>query len=256
MEAMLSDLNPVLIDALDLSRPARIADIGCGGGGTSLAIAAAAPQGSVVHGYDISPDLIAAAQERILSQDGSLDFILADAAQLDAPDLAYDRLVSRFGVMFFDDAPSAFANLLSQLKPGGRFAFAVWGKPQDNPWMTALLAAASDLIEIERPAPDSPGPFRYGDAEQFVSVLNQAGFTDLGVEEWDGSIRLGGGMTSAEAAQFALESFSIGDQIAAQGPDIAAKARDRLADIYAGHLDDGAVSMPAHVHIVSGGRHA
>lgn len=256
MEAMLGVFDPVLIDALDLQENMRIAEIGCGGGGTSLAIAAHAPAGCTVCGFDISPDLIDAARARVSGENGSVSFELADAGRLSPPAEPYDRLVSRFGVMFFDDAPSAFANLHRQLKPGGRIAFAVWASPMDNPWMTGLLVAASEFIEIERPAPDTPGPFRYGDAALLTGLLEGAGFTDLAVQDWRGSISLGGGMSPEDAAAFALDSFSIGEQVREKGADIAQQVCDRLAGIFAENLVEDVVSMPARVHIVTGATQA
>jgi SAM-dependent methyltransferase len=65
MEAMLTPVDAVLVRALHLDAPYRIADIGCGGGGTALEILRRAPAGSVVHGFDISRTLIELARDRI-----------------------------------------------------------------------------------------------------------------------------------------------------------------------------------------------
>jgi len=110
MEAMLAPIDDPLIKALDLDAGYRIADIGCGGGGTTLAIARRAPAGSEVHGYDISPALIEAARARE-PDEPAVAFTLADVGTAPAPDQPYDRLVSRFVIMFYDDPPAAFANL-------------------------------------------------------------------------------------------------------------------------------------------------
>ncbi len=137
MEAMLTPLDEPLIRALNLDAPCRIADVGCGGGGTTLEILRRAPAGSVVHGFDLSPALIELARSRKRSDEPAIAFEIADMATAAAPADAYDRLVSRFGIMFFDDPPTAFANLVRWLAPGGRFAFAVWGPPAENPWITS-----------------------------------------------------------------------------------------------------------------------
>ena len=50
MEAMLAPVDAPLIEALQLDAPYKIADIGCGGGGTTLAIGRCAHVGSTVHG--------------------------------------------------------------------------------------------------------------------------------------------------------------------------------------------------------------
>ena len=45
MEAMLAPVDPVLIQALHLDGPYRIADLACGGGGTTVEILRRAPAG-------------------------------------------------------------------------------------------------------------------------------------------------------------------------------------------------------------------
>ena len=83
-------------------------------------------QRRVVHGFDISPALIELARARKRSDERAIAFEIADMTTATAPEEPYDRLASRFGIMFFDDPPAAFANLVRWLAPGGRFAFAVW----------------------------------------------------------------------------------------------------------------------------------
>src|SRR5262245_54731281 len=97
MEAMLAPVDEPLIRALRLDAPCRIADIGCGGGGTTLRILSLAPTGSVICGFDISQALIDTARARIRSDEGDIAFAVADVATAPEPELPYDRLVSRFG---------------------------------------------------------------------------------------------------------------------------------------------------------------
>src|SRR5215467_7718535 len=151
MEAMLAPVDEPLISALRLDAPYRIADIGCGGGGTTLEILRRAPAGSVVHGFDISQALIDTARSRIRSDDRDVAFAVADVATAPAQESPYDRLVSRFGVMFYDDPPAAFSNLVRWLAQGGRFAFAVWGPQAENPWRTSLREVVAEIIDAPPP---------------------------------------------------------------------------------------------------------
>src|SRR5262245_27450752 len=96
MEATLAPIDEPLIAALHLDRPYTIADLGCGGGGTTVEIRRRAPAGSIVHGYDISPVLIELARSRIRSNDDRISFAIANVAIAPAPSRPYDRLVSRF----------------------------------------------------------------------------------------------------------------------------------------------------------------
>ncbi len=256
MEGMLAPVDEPLIRALQLDAPCRIAEIGCGGGGTALEILRRSPAGSVVHGFDISPALVEVARRRIgLVQPHAIAFETADMATAAPPKGPYDRLVSRFGIMFFDDAPAAFANLVRWLAPGGRFAFAAWGPTADNPWMTGVRDAAAEVVEIPTPDPEGPGAFRYAEADKLLALLARAGFGELAARDWRGQLPLGGGLAPAEAATFALATFaSFGELLAQAGDEALARARQSLTARFSGHQRDGVVQMDARVHIFTGAR--
>ncbi len=254
MEAMLTPVDEPLIAALRLDGAYRIAEVGCGGGGATRAVARRAPAGSVVHGFDIAPGLVEAARRRVPSDDRALRFDVADMAKA-APDAPYDRLFSRFGVMFFDDAPAAFANLSRWLAPRGRFAFAVWGAVTENPWMTTVREVVAGIVELPQPDPTAPGPFRYGNPETLRVLLAHAGFTDLDVTQWRGALPLGGGLSPASAAQFAVAAFAgFGELLAKAGDAALAEARQSLTARFAQHQSEGAVRLDACVQIFTGAR--
>jgi SAM-dependent methyltransferase len=251
MEAMLMPIDEPLIRALQLDAPCRIADIGCGGGGTALEISRRAPAGSVVHGFDISPALIELARGRTRPGESAIGFETADMATATAPAEPYDRLVSRFGIMFFDDAPAAFANLVRWLAPGGRFAFAVWGSPADNPWMTSVREVTASLVDMPSTDPGAAGPFRYAEADKLLALLHRAGVGELDARDWRGALPIGGGLPAADAAKFALASFSSwGELRAATRPP----AHRLLTEPFATHDADGRVAPDASVHPRPGAR--
>ena len=255
MEAMLKPVDEPLIQALKLDRSYRIADIGCGGGATTLAILNRAPEGSGVHGFDIARTLIEAARARVRGEARPIAFEVADMATATPPAGTYERLVSRFGIMFFGEPPAAFANLSGWLAPGGRFAFAAWGRTSENPWFTTVRDAVAELVAIPPPEPEAPGPFRYAEADKLLDLLDGAGFKDLAVGDWRGAIPLGG-LPAAAAANFALAAFSsFGELLAAEGGAALRDARQALTERFARHEQDGVVRMQACVHIFTGARH-
>jgi SAM-dependent methyltransferase len=255
MEAMLTPVDEPLIRALNLDAPCRIADIGCGGGGTTLEILRRAPAGSVVHGFDLSPALIELARSCKRSDERAIGFEIADMATATAPEKPYDRLVSRFGIMFFDDPLAAFANLVRWLAPGGRFAFAVWGRPAENPWMTSVRQVVAEIIPLPTLDPEAPGPFRYAEADKLLILLDRAGYGQLDVGDWRGVLPIGGGLPAAEVADFALASFSsFGELLAEAGNEVLNAARKSLTAHLSRHQRDGAVWMDACVHIFTGAR--
>jgi len=246
MEAMLTPIDTPLIAALNLADRVRIAEIGAGGGATTRAIAAAAP-GSTIEGFDISPDLIEAAKVRVGS---AARFTLADVAVF-RPAERFDRLASRFGVMFFEEPDYAFANLLQWLRPGGTLAFAVWGPGKDIAFMASVREAVAAVIDLPQPDSDLPGPCRYGDPSRLLALLEAAGFRDCAARTWRGDLQVGGGMAPDTAAEFLLASSSAAAPLADAGASEQARARDRLAAVCAANLCDGTVWMPARVEIIT-----
>lgn len=253
LETMLAPIDAPLIEALALDAPARIADLGCGGGATSIAALRQAPAGSIVHGFDLSPALVEIARQRAGAHQASLAFEAADVGTTPPPERPYDRLISRMGVMFFADPFSAFVNLRRWLAPGGRFAFAVWGPLDDNLWMTATRAAVAEATALAPVDPAAPGPFRYADVTTLTALLEQAGFAGIDVGDWRQSLPIGHQPTAAAAARFALAAFSqFSEQLARAGGYASERASQALTAGFARYERAGAVRIPARVHIVSG----
>jgi SAM-dependent methyltransferase len=253
LEPMLAPIDEPLIEALALTAPVRIADVGCGSGATTMHVWRRAPAGSIAHGLDLSPTLIEIARQRRGAHDASVAFEVADMETTAPPQPAFDRLVSRLGVMFFHDPPAAFANLQRWLVPGGRFAFAVWGPVDDNAWIMATRAAVAETLDLPPIDPSAPGPFRYGDVAPLVSLLGNAGFVDVTVTDWRQALPVGGGLPAADAAQFALASFSsFAELLSDAGGDAQARANRALTARFAPYEQEGVVVTPARVHIVTG----
>lgn len=253
MEAMLAPVDAPLIGLLALGGAARIADLACGGGGTTLAVAAAADPGAAVFGYDISPALVMFAQNRATSVDSAPIFAVADSATL-AVATPFDRIVSRFGTMFFTYPPAAFANIARLLAPGGRFAFAVWGPPADNRWMAIVRETIGALVDLPPPPVDVPGPMRYGEVGILLGLLNEAGFCRVEVQDWRGDLAIGGDLEPNAAAQFAIESMSVAQALSDRGPELIERATMALSQRFEQHWSNGAVRLPARVHLVHGTR--
>lgn len=254
MEAMLAPVDEPLIRVLRLEAPLRIADVACGGGGTTLTIAQRAPQGSAVHGFDISPALIEHARTRVDPDADPISFACRNVATEPPPEPPYARLSSRFGVMFFDDPAAAFGNLTRWLAPRGRFAFAVWGHPAENPWASSLRQTLAEVIDLPHPDPEAPGPFRYAGADRLLELLDAAGFVELEVEDWRGALAIGGGLPASQAAELALAAFGVAEHLADADDAAREDVRRRLTARYTQHLRDGAVYLDAHVHLCTGAR--
>jgi SAM-dependent methyltransferase len=210
----------------------RALDIGCGAGTTALELARRVAPNGTVTGIDISAPMLDAARRRADDADLAIEFIQADAsAHPFAP--RYDLMLSRFGLMFFDDPPAAFANIRSGLKPGGRLAFVCWRPFAENVWALAPFTAAEHLLPPQEPAdPHAPGPFAFADPERVKGILSRAGFHDVRVEKLDTTMNMG---PTAEHA--AKEALMVGP-LARAAFDLPDDQRDRIRAVVATRMKD------------------
>jgi SAM-dependent methyltransferase len=188
-------LAPVLDALLAWAAPQpgqRIVDVGCGAGGTTLALSEAVGATGHVTGMDVSAVILEAARAR-LAATANTTLELADALTWTSPAPA-DLLFSRFGVMFFGDPVAAFANLRHSLKPGGRFAFAAWAPLAENPWMDIPYQAALSVLPPPAPPlppsdPNEPGQFAFGNPARVLRLLHDAGYPTARVRPFDFNMR-------------------------------------------------------------------
>jgi SAM-dependent methyltransferase len=220
----LSAIHEALMPFAAAAPGVRVLDVGCGCGTTTFALAkSVAPNGKIT-GVDISVPMLALARSR--SADRRIEFIEADASVCEFPSV-YDLIFSRFGVMFFSDPASAFANIRKAVAPGGRLAFVCWREPALNLWASAPMAAARDLLPPQEPMdPHAPGPFAFADGKRLMGILGSAGFREVRIENLDTVMKMGA--TVDEAAANAIEIGPLSRAAADLDEATRAKIRERV----------------------------
>jgi SAM-dependent methyltransferase len=146
-----------------------VLELACGPGGLGLAAAA---RGARVVLSDVAPGMteIAAARAAELSL-ANVTTRVIDFERMDEPDERYDVVLCREGLMFATDPPRAVAEIRRVLRPGGRFAIAVWGPRRRNPWLGVVFDAAAEQLGRPVPPPGIPGPFSLSDAGRLSELL-------------------------------------------------------------------------------------
>ncbi|WP_147105418.1 class I SAM-dependent methyltransferase [Tateyamaria sp. syn59] len=247
MDALLAPVLDLLLDRTPLKSGDTVLDIGCG---TGVSVAAAArivgAQGHVT-GLDISQTMLDLAAQRTTAN--NTGFLKADA-QSHSFDTPFDAMISRFGIMFFDDTVAALANLNTALAPGGTMTFAAWGPAPQNPYfMVPAKAAIGVLGEMPKVDRTLPGPFAFEDSARVLGMMTRAGLSDPGVETVHLDLTAPGDAT--ETAALLLKIGPAQRAIAHHEADAAATARvqEAVANAISQFDTDLGLRIPACIHI-------
>lgn len=185
-DAMFAPITDALVTFVQERGGKRVLDVGCGTGGTTLAMARAIGDGADCVGADISEPMIEAAKENAKGQDVGARFVVADAQTHDFADGSFDLLTSRFGVMFFPDPVAAFANLRRAMADGGAMRAYSWRHPRDNPFMTVAGRTAREFVpDMPKFDPEAPGQFGLCEEERIRRVLGESGWSAIEPEPFD-----------------------------------------------------------------------
>ncbi|MEZ5682587.1 MAG: class I SAM-dependent methyltransferase [Erythrobacter sp.] len=229
---------------------AQALDIGCGAGEVTLKLAEGAPS-SRVTGADISENLVEVARQRCAHLDNAR-IELADAARWRAGEgEAPDLLVSRHGVMFFDNPTAAFSHLLGQASPGARLVFSCFREVSDNAWVKELTSVLPKS-DGPQPDPDAPGPFAFGRSARVKGILEDAGWRDIAFEAVDYPMIGGEGDDAvADALSYFLHIGPAARAVAALEGGARDDAIVGLREVIERHHKGGVVALPSAAWIVT-----
>lgn len=208
----LAVIGTAALDRHPIPSGARVLDVGCGFGDSTLEIAERAGADGEAVGVDPAARFIdVAAKEAAAARAANARFLVVDA-QCDALDGPYDYVFSRFGTMFFNNPVVALRNLRRSLKDGGALTMTVWRRKDENPWLYAAEQAVAPIVPLP-PSTDEatcgPGPFSMASPDLVSRQLLAAGFRDVAFERFDTPIRIGDSV--ADAIDFAMALGPAGE---------------------------------------------
>ena len=103
----------------------RVLDVGCGDGTYALA---AAERGALVSGVDIAPEMIRAAEARVVERSLNIDFRVGSAAALPFDDGSFDVVIAVTLLCLGSDPGAAVAECARVTAPGGRVVVGELGR--------------------------------------------------------------------------------------------------------------------------------
>ena len=177
------------VAAIDVDE--QVLDLGCGCGATTRDAARAAHDGAAL-GIDLSSPMLDRARSRAADAGlGNVSFVHGDAQVHPFPPATFDVVVSRFGAMFFADPVAAFANVAGAMRPDGRLALVAWQALARNEWLTEMRGALARGRDLPTPLAGAAGPFGFAEPDHVSSVLADAGFDDVEVDDVEAPFWMG-----------------------------------------------------------------
>lgn len=187
MEESHGPVARVVLGRLGVRAGEQILDLGCGNGWATRLLAQAAPGAGAV-GVDVSPAMIARAEE-LHSNRIRARYELSSFEALDFPDARFDRAFSMEALYYATDLARALSELRRVLKPGAACDVVIdcyaerestrrWGEVlglhlhclSESEWRAAFEGAGFNALRLERVL-DPRGP---GDPERFEPNAHHA----------------------------------------------------------------------------------
>ncbi len=171
---------------------ARVLDVAAGAGDQTLDLAErVGPSGAVV-ATDLSPAILALAQERAQrAGHANVQCRVTDGEDLQVDNGCFDAAVCRLGLMFFPDPLQGLREMHRALRPGGGICTVVFSGPQHNPCLTTLMATAIRHAGLPARDPYAPGSlFSLGRPGSIDALFHEAGFRDVATTAVDAVFHL------------------------------------------------------------------
>ncbi len=224
-----------LLDAVGAGPGVELLDVTSGPG---YVAAAAAERGALATGVDFSAPMVAEASRRY----SKANFHRGDAEALPFPDVRFDAVTMNFGLLHLGDPDKAMAEACRVLRPGGRFAFTVWAKPEETAGFGITLGAIQTHGDMRAPLPEGPPFFRFSDWDESMRSLAAAGFADPVVQKIPQTWRL----PSADALFQAMRTATVrtAGLLRHQTPEALRSIRVMMSNACGLYQKNGAVELP------------
>ena len=190
---------------LKLGPKDKVAEMGCGTGSISIRLAKA---GIPLLATDLSPEMIAVAQDKARASGAQVQFAVQDMTRFAVPRRVHAVLCACDGVNYLTDlkqVKACFAHVFEALRPGGRFAFDIsapaklngmagqmYGEDREDVtylWMNERNDERNTLeMNLAFFVKQDGGLYkrfserhvqRIHQPEELIALLEQAGFTDI-----------------------------------------------------------------------------
>jgi demethylmenaquinone methyltransferase/2-methoxy-6-polyprenyl-1,4-benzoquinol methylase len=186
------------INASNIKPGSKVLDVAAGTGDLTILISKrVGPQGSVILS-DVNEQMLQAARARLARADipDNVQFLQADAEDLQFEDNTFDAATIGYGIRNFTNKMRALREILRVLRPGGQLTIIEFSKPTSRPVQVLADAYSGLWPTLGRILVGDGKPYRYlvdsikmhPDQETFKSMMQDAGYAHANYENLMGGI--------------------------------------------------------------------
>ena len=239
--ALFIDWPVQVLTAADVGPGNHVLDIACGTGILARHAAAVIGSKGSVTGVDINEGMLAVARK----QNPNITWELGAAESLPFDPGTFDRVVSQFGLMFFNEPVQSISEMRRVIRPGGKIGVAVWASLEDTPGYAAVANLLNELFGPEV-ARSIEAPYSLGDTQKLGALFDAGGVHDVTIETIPGKARF----DSIESWIYTdIKGWTLAEVIDDDGYErLRREASKKLSRFV---LADGSVEFDAPAHIVT-----
>jgi SAM-dependent methyltransferase len=247
-------LSDRLMELAHIAPGQRVLDVATGIGEPAMTAARrVGPAGAVV-AIDQAPQMLAVAHERMAAAGvENVEFVEGDAETMVLAPASFDAVVSRWGLLFFQDPVGALGRFRVSLRPAGRLALAIWGLPERVPLISLPFMALGGDQEHPPAPPPGPNPFALSEPQRLEQAVRDAGFAAVQSEQMTVTFEF----SSIEELLGHLGDVSapLRQLVPALSPERQIAFWEKLAEAARRFIDThGAVHLPNECLLVAGQR--
>ncbi|MBT8434932.1 MAG: class I SAM-dependent methyltransferase [Gammaproteobacteria bacterium] len=181
LPALFQQWCPLVVQAANVVAGDSVIDVACGTGALAIAVSDhIAPNGTVV-GVDINQAMLNIAK----SKSSFVTWLNAPAEALPFNENSFNRAVSQFGLMYFENQETAIREMMRVLQPGAILVVVVWDELANNP---GLFAEEHLWQQVFGEAVDET-PYHLGDKGVLENLFKKSGVSDFQIKTHQGIAR-------------------------------------------------------------------
>lgn len=222
-----------------------VLDVACGTGIVVRTIRDRFGGDPTVTGIDLSEGMIDTARY-VCRRDGVVaNFFVGDATSTPFQNGQFTFVICQQGLQYFPDEDPALTEIRRVGADGARFVFTVWSRP------SPLIVALADSLRIHAGkglATQSLAPFSWTGSETIVNRMQQAGYTDIAIDE----IEVNRVLNNLEhSIPKEILGTPIGPPVASMGGSVLETVAADMLNATAHYRHDDQLVIPQHTYVIS-----